>query len=83
MTEDEVLELFRSLPGTAVSTAAPEAPTGFEGASFAIYDPDGDLPPQRQQPFATVLVRDAPGWDADVLERWLLTWMKANGPFIR
>jgi hypothetical protein len=65
MTEEEVLELFRSLPGTAVSTAGPEAPAGFEGASFAIYDPDGDLPPQRQQPFATVLVRDAPGWDVE------------------
>ena len=26
---------------------------------------------------------DAPDWDADDLERWLTTWMKANGPFIR
>lgn len=26
---------------------------------------------------------DAPGWDADELERWLTTWMKVNGPFIR
>lgn len=25
----------------------------------------------------------APAWDPDVLEQWLLTWMKANGPFIR
>lgn len=25
----------------------------------------------------------APDWHADDLERWLLTWMKANGPFIR
>lgn len=25
----------------------------------------------------------APDWHADELEQWLLTWMKANGPFIR
>ena len=26
---------------------------------------------------------DAPDWNADHLERWLNTWMKTNGPFIR
>jgi hypothetical protein len=65
MTEDEVLDLFRSLPGTTVVTAseASGAPEAAWGDSFAIYDPDGDLPPARQRPFATVVVQDVPGWD--------------------
>ena len=67
MTEDEVLDLFRSLPGTTVVTAsaASGAPEAAWGDSFAIYDPDGDLPPARQRPFATVVVRDVPGWDVE------------------
>jgi hypothetical protein len=67
MTEDEVLELLRSLPGTRVTTATEDsgAPEAAWGDSFAIYDPDGDLPPARQQPFATVVVRDVPGWDVE------------------
>jgi Family of unknown function (DUF6194) len=65
MTEDEVLDLFRSLPGTNVVTATEGsgAPRGTWCDSFAIYDPDRDLPPARQQPFATVVVQDFPGWD--------------------
>jgi hypothetical protein len=65
VTEDDVLDLFRSLPGTHVVTASEEAgaPRGTWGDSFAIYDPDRDLPPARQQPFATVVVQDFPGWD--------------------
>jgi hypothetical protein len=67
MTEAEVLDLFRSLPGTVVVTAseASGAPAGTWGDSFAIYDPEGDLPPTRQQPFATVVVQDFPGWDVE------------------
>ena len=67
MTEDEVLDLLRALPGTAVMTAteASGAPEAAWGDSFAIYDPDGNLPPARQRPFATVVVRDVPGWDVE------------------
>ena len=67
MTEDEVLDLFRSLPGTTVVTAseASGAPEAAWGDSFAIYDPEGDLPPARQRPFATVVVQDVPGWDVE------------------
>jgi Family of unknown function (DUF6194) len=67
MTEDEVLDLLRSLPGTRVvtATAASGAPAAARGDSFALYDPDGDLPPARQQPFATVVVHDVPGWDVE------------------
>lgn len=46
-----------------------------------LADLDGIVSVLRSAPDA--LQVDAPGWDADVLERWLLTWMKANGPFIR
>ena len=72
MTEEEVLDLFRSLPGTNVVTASEGsgAPQGSWGDSFAIYDPERGLPPARQQPFATVVVQDFPGWDvASGLER--------------
>jgi Family of unknown function (DUF6194) len=67
MTEDEVLDLLRSLPGTTVVTAseASGAPEAAWGDSFAIYDPEGNLPPARQRPFATVVVRDVPGWDSE------------------
>jgi hypothetical protein len=65
MTEDEVLDLLRSLPGTTVVTAseASGAPAAAWGDSFAIYDPNGDLPPVQQRPFTTVVVQDVPGWD--------------------
>jgi hypothetical protein len=65
MTEDDVLGLLRSLPGTSVGTTPEQsgAAAGFAGASFAIYDPAGDLPPEQQRPFTTVLVRDVPDWD--------------------
>jgi len=67
MTEDEVLELLRGLPGTTVVTASEEsgAPAVAWGDSFAIYDPDGDLPPAQQRPFTTVVVQDVPGWDVE------------------
>jgi len=67
MTEDEVLDLLRSLPGTTVVTAseASGAPEVAWGDSFAIYDPNGDLPPARQRPFTTVVVQDVPGWDVE------------------
>jgi Family of unknown function (DUF6194) len=67
MTEEELLDLLRSLPGTTVVTAseASGAPAAAWGDSFALYDPDGDLPPARQRPFTTVVVRDVPGWDVE------------------
>ncbi|WP_225727566.1 MULTISPECIES: DUF6194 family protein [unclassified Nocardia] len=37
-------------PGTTVATNL--------GDSFFIYDPTGDLPPKRQQPFATIVTGD-------------------------
>jgi hypothetical protein len=67
MNEDEVLDLLRSLPGTTVVRAseASGAPEAAWGDSFAIYDPEGNLPPARQRPFTTVVVRDVPGWDVE------------------
>jgi hypothetical protein len=33
------------------------------GDTFFIYDPDGTSPPERQFPYATVVVNDYPGFD--------------------
>ena len=33
------------------------------GDSFFIYDPNRDLPPNKQMPFATIVTKDYPGWD--------------------
>ena len=67
MTEEELVDLLRALPGTVVVTAseASGAPEVAWGDSFAIYDPDGNLPPARRRPFTTVVVRDVPGWDVE------------------
>lgn len=39
------------------------APEAAWGDIFFIDDPDGNLPPQRQFPFATIVVKDYPGFD--------------------
>ena len=46
-----------------------------------LADLDGVISVLRSAPDALQI--HAPDWDADELEQWLLTWMKANGPFIR
>jgi hypothetical protein len=48
---------------------------------FAPTLPMGGMRRLRRAPDA--LPVDAPSWHADELERWLITWMKANSPFIR
>ncbi|HEY0980586.1 DUF6194 family protein [Schlesneria sp. T3-172] len=52
-------------PGTRVLVASREsgAPEAAWGDSFFIYDPDGNLPSQRQFPYATIVVKDYPGFD--------------------
>lgn len=65
MTEDEVLELARALPGVTVTTAGPDdvgTPESAWGDSFVFYDPD-DRPADRLWPFATVVCSDYPGFD--------------------
>ncbi|WP_428965457.1 DUF6194 family protein [Micromonospora fluostatini] len=50
----EISEISRYVGDTFAGVRAVEA----AGDTFFLYDPDGDLPPQRQQPFATIVTTD-------------------------
>lgn len=50
MRIDHVRHDLASRPGTRILEA--------HGAFFALYDPAGDLPPQRQHPWATIVTAD-------------------------
>ncbi len=65
MEVDEVLAHLRAMSGVQVQTAGLDdgSPEVAWGDSFASYDPDGDLPPDRRWPFVTVVVGDYPGFD--------------------
>lgn len=67
MTEDEILAFTGGLPGVTVVTAseATGAPEVAWGDSFIYYDPPGTEPEtaDRRFPFATVVVKDYPGFD--------------------
>lgn len=51
MDSDTIHILLASYDGTRILTA--------DGDVFAVHDPDGDLPPQRQIPWATLVHSDA------------------------
>jgi hypothetical protein len=75
VTEDEVLAVVRGLPGVTVVTAsaATSAPEVAWGDSFIFYDsPETDPETaDRRFPFATVVVKDYPGFDeASHLDRY-------------
>lgn len=60
MREDDVIRHLAGYSGTRILQA--------NGDSFAIHDPDGDLPPERQMPWATVVTSnihtpDGEPWD--------------------
>jgi hypothetical protein len=65
MTEDELIALVAGLPGVVVVTAseANGAPEVAWGDSFFFYDPEGDQPPDRRLPFATIVIKDYDGFD--------------------
>jgi Family of unknown function (DUF6194) len=66
MTRDEVVDHVTSeLDGTLVVVASEEngAPEVAWGDTFFIYDPDRIIPPDKQFPYATVVVNDYPGFD--------------------
>ncbi|XVS65913.1 DUF6194 family protein [Actinosynnema sp. CA-299493] len=50
MTAEEMTDHITAFAGTRVVEAA--------GDTFFLYDPDGDLPPERQMPFATIVTSD-------------------------
>ncbi|WP_433260156.1 DUF6194 family protein [Actinosynnema sp. CS-041913] len=47
-------EVTRRIREAFEGVTAPEA----NGDTFFLYDPDGDLPPERQMPFATIVTGD-------------------------
>lgn len=55
----------RELDGTLVVVASEEsgAPESTWGDTFFIYDPDRTTPPERQFPYATIVISDYPGFD--------------------
>jgi hypothetical protein len=65
VTEDELIVFIAALPGVAVVTAseANGAPEVAWGDSFFFYDPEGDQPPDRRLPFATIVIKDYDGFD--------------------
>ncbi|WP_327584282.1 DUF6194 family protein [Nonomuraea sp. NBC_00507] len=64
MTEKDIIDFVTGLPGVVVFTAGPgtEAPEVAWGDTFVYYAPDGKVP-ERQQPFATIVTKDYPGFD--------------------
>jgi hypothetical protein len=65
VTEDDVIRFVGGLPGVETVTAseANGAPEVAWGDSFFFYNPQGDTPPDRRQPFATIVIKDYPGFD--------------------
>ena len=65
MTQDDIIQFAAALPGVAVETAsqASGAPEVAWGDSFIYFDTEPDLPPDRRFPFATIVIKDYPGWD--------------------
>lgn len=58
MNIDQIRHELASHPGTCL--------VELNGDSFAIYDPRGDLPPQRQLPWATIVTSNAHDMASDL-----------------
>ena len=67
MLEVEILAFVGSLEGVAVLTASEEggAPEVAWGDSFFYYVPPGEEPNYQQQPVATLVCSDYPGFDVE------------------
>jgi hypothetical protein len=66
MDQDAITQYIAdTFAGVAVVVASPEtgAPEVAWGDTFFIYDPDRDLPPNRQFPFATIVTKDYGDFD--------------------
>jgi hypothetical protein len=66
MTHEEVTRYVESeLEGSLVVVASEEngAPEVAWGDTFFIYDPDRVIPPEKQFPYATIVINDYPGFD--------------------
>jgi hypothetical protein len=64
MNEEEVVTALTALPGVAAMTATKKsgAPEVAWGDSFFYYEPEG-VPGDRRFPFATVVIKNYPGFD--------------------
>ncbi len=65
MTEEKLARQILDLPGVVSVTASQEngAPEVAWGDSFFFYDPDDSIPADRRFPFATIVIKDYPGFD--------------------
>jgi len=65
MTEAEIARRISELPGVVTTIAGKEngAPEVAWGDSFFFYDPDATGAENRELPFATIVVKDYPGFD--------------------
>lgn len=65
--EAEILGMIGALTGVVVVTAGPGtgAPEVAWGDSFCFYDPDDAGGEARMSPFATLVVKDYPGFDTE------------------
>lgn len=67
MTEDEVVAFVEGLPEVAAVRAGPGsgAPEAAWGDVFFFHEPGEDPARRRNMPFATVVVKDYPGFDTE------------------
>ena len=59
------MQALSDLPGVVVVTAGPDngAPEVAWGDSFFFYDPGSSIPADQRFPFATIVIKDYPGFD--------------------
>jgi len=64
VTTDDLIQFVTGLSGVVAMTAdeASGAPEVAWGDTFFYYDPD-DSEANRKMPFATIVIKDYPGWD--------------------
>jgi hypothetical protein len=67
VTEAEIINYVSGLPGVVTVTASEEnaAPAAAWGDTFFFYDPDGSTAENQRLPFATLVIHDYAGWDAE------------------
>jgi len=67
VTESEIIEYVSGLSGVVTLTASAEngSPESAWGDTFFFYDPEGNRPENQRLPFATLVIHDYPGWDAE------------------
>jgi uncharacterized protein DUF6194 len=65
VTEDDIVQFVTTLPGVAavMASQAMGAPEVAWGDWFIFYDREGETPPDRRFPFATIVTKDYEGFD--------------------